>query len=165
MSDDINVIKAWTDGGAMNPGAGAYGVIIPVEGTEDVVELTKGYKLTTNNRMEMMAVIALLEEFGPNKKFTIHLDSEYTKNGCMFWAPAWERKGWVNRDWKTQEIKVIKNLDLWKRLRALCKVNTITFIKVKAHSGVKYNELADQLCTKPMKNPTEVDQGYLDSLP
>lgn len=157
-----NVIVAWTDGSARpsNPGPGGYGIIIPVEGSEEHVTLSKGFYLTTNNRMEMMALLVLLKEFGPNKTFHVYLDSEYVRNGYMFWMRAWAKKKWINTDWKTGAIKPIKNVDLWKELHALSLNNIVRFTKVRAHTGVKYNELADQACGKAAENPTETDTGY-----
>lgn len=159
-------IVAFTDGGCApaNPGPGAYGIILPIEGTEEVLTLSKGYHLTTNNRMEMMALIVLLKEFGPNKTFEVHIDSNYCLQGVKFWMKAWHRKGWKNTDWKTGAEKPIKNLDLWQELYGLCLENSVTFIKVKSHTGVKYNEMADQACTETMKNPTEIDEGYVNKM-
>lgn len=160
MSD--KKIIAYTDGGCAptNPGPGAYGIILPVEGSEEVLTLSKGFHLTTNNRMELMALIVLLKEFGPNKTFDVYIDSAYTMQGARFWMHAWARKNWKNTDWKTGEPKPIKNLDLWQQLFPLYKENKINFFKVKSHTGNKYNEMADQACTEAMKTPTETDVGY-----
>lgn len=156
------VITVYTDGGCNpNPGPGAYAAIIPIDGTDDHITLTKGYKLTTNNRMELMGLIVALEEFGPNKTFDVYIDSQYVINGCKFWVHAWARKGWKNTDWKTGMPKPIKNLDLWQRLYPLLKENKITYTWVKGHSGNKYNELADEACTKSLKDPTATDEGYV----
>jgi len=159
---DEKIILAYTDGGANpNPGPGGYGVILPIEGSEEVLTLSKGYHLTTNNRMEMMALIALLKEFGPNKTFDVYLDSNYVKQGSSAWVWAWARKKWVNTDWKTGIVKPIKNLDLWQELHALLKENKVRFFKVKGHSGDKYNDMADEAATAALKNPTEHDVGYV----
>lgn len=138
---------AYTDGSAIkNPGPGGYGAIIRgPEGEE--VKLSKGYKYTTNNRMEIMGVIAVLEHFGPNKTFEIHTDSSYVLNGCKSWVKYWARNNWV-----TFGGTPVKNADLWKRVQELLAVNKVKLFKVKAHSGVYLNEVADELAKEAAYN-------------
>ena len=143
-----------TDGSSLgNPGPGGYGCVVRLGDT--MIPLSKGYKLTTNNRMEVMAVIATLEEFGPNKRFNIYLDSTYTKDGATGWM-----FGWNKRNWMTQDGQPVKNKDLWMQLWDLLKENEVRWFKVKAHSGVPDNEEADQLAKAAAGNPTEEDIGY-----
>lgn len=168
MSKAAKVVKSitvYTDGSCRptNPGPGGYAIIIPVNDVETVT-ISKGFKLTTNNRMELMAVVETLKEFGPNKTFDIHLDSEYTKGGCMSWVKSWHRNNWIRKDWKTGEVKPIQNLDLWKEVYPLLKENKIFFHKVKAHTGDKYNEMADVAAKAAAENPTEEDTGYLEQI-
>lgn len=146
---------AYTDGSALgNPGPGGYAAVVRCG--DQKVTLSKGYYLTTNNRMEIMSVIATLEEFGPGKHFEIYSDSQYTIDGATKWARNWSRTGWVS--WKTQQP--IKNQDLWKIMLELLAVNKVTFIKVKAHSGIPDNEEADKLAKDAAKAPEAHDEQF-----
>jgi len=153
-------IVVYTDGSASpNPGPGGWGCVIPIdENTE--LKLSGGFIKTTNNRMELLAVIKALEEFGPNKTFDIYIDSNYAKDGLMKWIHGWKRKNWVRVDWETGAEKPIKNLDLWQRAYPLIKENKIYFHKVKAHTGDKYNEMVDVLAKAASVGVTEIDAGY-----
>lgn len=150
----------YTDGSSLgNPGPGGYGVIA-IHGTT-VVKMSKGYKLTTNNRQELMGVIAALEEFGPNKHFIIATDSKYVIDGANTWM-----KNWIRNDWVTYQTgEPVKNADLWKILNELLKVNKVVFFKVLGHSGDPLNEAADVLAKEAAKdNPELIDEGYVASL-
>lgn len=149
------VIKAHTDGSALNnPGPGGYASVVRCG--DLVVTLSKGYYLTTNNRMEIMGVIATLEEFGPGKHFEIYTDSQYTIDCSTKWLGGWNRTGYISL--KTQQP--IKNQDLWRIMHELLAVNKVKFIKVKAHSGIPDNELADKLAKEAASNPTVHDEEY-----
>lgn len=150
----------YTDGSSLgNPGPGGYGAIC-IHGTT-VVKISKGYKLTTNNRMELLGIIAALEEFGPNQNFVIATDSQYAIDGATDWIKGWIRNNWVS--WKSGEP--VKNKDLWMIMDELLKVNKVVFHKVKGHSGDPLNEAADQLCVAAAKdNPETIDEGYIASL-
>ena len=151
-------IEVWTDGSALNnPGPGGYGILIIQNGQE--IEFSKGFKLTTNNRMELLSVIVALDELGPDKKVNINSDSQYVRNGATKWIHGWRRRGWV-----TSDQKPVKNQDLWKQLYDLLKENSVRFTWVKGHSGIRENELVDQLARDAAKSPTERDDGYEDSL-
>lgn len=146
---------AYTDGSSLgNPGPAGYGIVVRLGDTK--VTLSKGYNLSTNNRMEMMAVIALLEEFGPNKRFNIYLDSQYTMDGGMKWIYGWNKRGWVTGDGQP-----VKNRDLWMQMYDLLKENEVRWHKVPAHTGIPDNEEADQLAKAGAGAPTEIDHGYV----
>lgn len=151
------VYHAYVDGSALgNPGPGGYAAIVTYGEAE--TELSKGYHLTTNNRMEIMAVIATLEEFGPNQEFIIYSDSQYTIDGSTKWVKNWKRNKWIS--WKSQAP--IKNQDLWMVMEELLRVNKVQFVKVKAHSGIPGNERADVLAKKAAGSPTTVDNGFVN---
>lgn len=148
------VYHAHTDGSALeNPGPGGYASVVRCG--DQLVTLSKGYFRTTNNRMEMMGVIATMEEFGPNAQFEFYSDSAYVINGSTSWV-----KNWYRNDWFTRGGEPVKNKDLWIMMNELLKVNKVKFIKVKAHSGVPDNEQADQLAKEAARNPTTHDQGF-----
>jgi len=124
---------------------------------ETKATLSKGYFHTTNNRMEAMAVIATLEEFGPGKHFEIYIDSQFVIDVATKWARSWRRTGWL-----TRAQQPVKNRDLWEILLELLAVNKVKFIKVPAHSGIPDNEEADKLAKEAGKNPTTIDHGYVN---
>ena len=144
----------YTDGSALgNPGPGGYGAIIR-HGKKEIV-LSKGYKLTTNNRCEILAVIATLEELGPGKRVHILSDSQYTIDGATKWIHGWRRNNWMTRDGGQ-----VKNKDLWIRLQSLLRENSVKFFKVKAHVGIEGNEKADMVAKAAAANPTDIDVVY-----
>ena len=137
-------IIIFTDGSALgNPGPGGYGVVMIKHG--NTLELSQGYKYTTNNRMEMMAVITALEEIEPtDQPIKIFSDSQYTINGITKgWAKNWRKKGW-----KKSNNKPALNIDLWSRLLDLLeRFPGVSFHWVKGHAGDPLNERADALAT------------------
>lgn len=166
----LEKIVAYTDGSSFpNPGPGGWATVIVVS-EEEQVTLSKGYRLTTNNRMEMMAFIGLLKEFGPGRTFDVYIDSEYVMNGSKMWMHSWYRKGWKRFDFNTGAEKPIQNLDLWKELYPLYKENKVTFFKVKSHTGVKFNEMADVAAGEARKAAAdfpasaEIDKGYEETV-
>lgn len=140
-------IEIFTDGSSLgNPGPGGYGVVI-VEDSKVIQELGGYEKETTNNRMELMAVIEALEYINKNQKgkeIVIHADSTYVLGGVTEWIHNWEKNGW-----KTANKKAVLNQDLWQMLIALVRVSNskISWQKVKGHSGHIYNERADEIAT------------------
>ncbi len=134
-------ITVYTDGGALNnPGPGGYGVIILFNGKEK--EICGGYRLTTNNRMELMACIAALRELkGSREKITLYSDSSYVVNGITKgWAKSWRRKGWRKSDGKPAI-----NRDLWEELLRLTEDLHVDFQWVRGHAGNPLNERCDRL--------------------
>lgn len=138
----------YTDGAARgNPnGPGGYGTILSYTDTKGVTherEKSAGYKKTTNNRMELMAVIIGLESLIKPCEVTVYSDSQYVVN-------AFEKKwinGWIKKGWKRGKNEEVKNVDLWKRLLEAMKPHRVKFIWVKGHAGHPQNERCDKLAT------------------
>lgn len=142
-------VTIYTDGAARgNPnGPGGYGTILSYTDTKGVIherEKSAGYKKTTNNRMELMAVIIGLESLIKSCEVTVYSDSQYVVN-------AFEKKwidGWIKKGWKRGKNKEVKNVDLWKRLLEAMKPHKVKFVWVKGHAGHPQNERCDRLATK-----------------
>jgi ribonuclease HI len=136
----------YTDGACSgNPGPGGWGAIILNE--ENETNISGKEKSTTNNRMELMAPIMALRKIKKASKIIIYTDSIYLKNGITTWIKNWEKNGW-----KSVNKKPVKNKDLWVTLNELSKEYVIDWKWVKAHAGNKYNEIADKLATKAIRN-------------
>jgi len=142
-------IKIYTDGACIgNPGPGGWAAIILSENYKK--ELFGGEKLTTNNRMELMAAIKALEYCNDQEKkqpslksIKIFTDSAYVKEGITVWINSWEKN-----NWKTKDKKNVKNVDLWKKLKELTLSSTIEWNWIKGHSENPMNDLADKLAKK-----------------
>ena len=141
-------VTIFTDGAARgNPnGPGGYGVVMQYIDSKGVLhekELSKGYEKTTNNRMELMAVIAGLEALNRPCQVELHSDSQYIIRAFNDgWADNWQKHGWIKSD-----KKPVKNVDLWKRLLAAAEPHEIAWIWVKGHNGQAENERCDALAT------------------
>ena len=141
LMNDANIIRIWTDGACSgNPGPGGWGVLIKDNNT--VEELSGSEAITTNNRMEMIAVINALKSINSNKKIVIFTDSKYVKDGISSWINNWK----IN-NWKNSQKKDVKNKDLWQELDMLTKKYDIQWEWVKGHSGNIENDIADRLAT------------------
>ncbi len=137
-----NVVVIYTDGACRgNPGPGGWGGILNYKGIEK--ELYGAEKHTTNNRMELMAVIKALEILNQTCLVDLYSDSSYVLKGITDWMPNWKKRGW-----KTASKTAVKNEDLWRRLDALIVNHQIEWRWVKGHSGNIGNERADQLANK-----------------
>lgn len=135
-------VEIFTDGACRgNPGPGGWGAILRYNGTEKY--LSGGDADTTNNRMEMMAVIEALKALKRPCKVTLTTDSQYVKNGITQWIAQWKKKGW-----RTASKQPVKNQDLWEMLDELTNKHQITWHWVKGHSGHPENEKADQLANE-----------------
>ncbi len=136
-------ITIFTDGACHgNPGPGGWGVVLRAGGDEK--QLCGGEKVTTNNRMELMAAIMALEVLSEPCQVQIWTDSQYVRNGITSWIAGWKRNGW-----KTSAKQPVKNEDLWRRLDAAVAAHHLVDWKwVKGHAGHEGNELADQLATR-----------------
>ncbi|MBT8473450.1 MAG: ribonuclease HI [Marinicaulis sp.] len=136
------MIEIYTDGACSgNPGPGGWGVLILDAGGE--TEIYGGESETTNNRMEMMAVIEALKATACAPSILIHTDSQYVKNGITTWIHDWKRNGW-----KTASKKPVKNQDLWQMLDELSAGREIEWKWVKGHAGDAGNERADELARR-----------------
>ncbi|MDY2777175.1 MAG: ribonuclease HI [Collinsella sp.] len=152
-----------TDGAARgNPGNGGYGAVLSYtapSGKKHVLELSGGYRLTTNNRMELLAVICALEALKRPCEVELHSDSQYVVNAFnKHWV-----EGWIKRGWKTAAKKPVKNIDLWQRLLAAKKQHDVTFHWVKGHAGDPLNERCDELATTAADSGTlDIDTGFIE---
>jgi len=154
-SDDQIIIH--TDGGASpNPGVGAYGIVM-VKGSYRK-ELSAGYKLTTNNRMEMMACIVALQALKDPSELILYTDSKYVVDSISKgWVKRWKSKGWKKSDGQLAE-----NIDLWEILMSLTKIHEVKFQWVKGHAGNVENERCDLLVNEARESTKLlIDTGYL----
>ena len=145
-------ITIYTDGSALgNPGRGGYGTVL-ISGKYRK-ELSQGFKYTTNNRMELLAVIAGLETLkkeGNNVR--VYSDSKYVVDAV--------EKNWIG-GWIRKNFKNVKNVDLWKRFIAINKTQNVKYIWVKGHAGIKENEVCDQLAVAAAHSKNQLeDTGY-----
>lgn len=138
-------VNLYTDGACSgNPGVGGYGAIlvhVDANGVKHEKEFSQGYQMTTNNQMELLAVIVGLEALKKPCNVTIYSDSKYV-------VDAFNNKwidGWIAKGWKTAGKSPVKNVDLWKRLLEAKKAHDVEFIWVKGHAGHEYNERCDSL--------------------
>ena len=149
-------VEAWTDGACSgNPGPGGYGVILTWNGERR--ELSRGFRRTTNNRMEILAVIAALEALREPCEITIHADSQYVVNAIeQGWAKRWRANGW-KRNAKEKAL----NPDLWERLLKELSRHRVRFVWVRGHSGHDENERADELAVAAIRGgELAVDEAY-----
>ena len=140
----MNAIDIYTDGACKgNPGPGGWGVLLKSGGTEK--ELFGGEAVTTNNRMEMQAVIEALGALKRPCAVTLHVDSQYVLKGITEWLPGWKAKGW-----RTAAKQPVKNVDLWQKLDALVAGggHKIEWRWVRGHNGDPGNERADELANR-----------------
>ena len=134
-----NPIIIYTDGACSgNPGPGGWGVLMRAGGHKK--ELCGGELDTTNNRMEMMAVIEALTALKKRSDVKIYTDSKYVLQGITEWMDGWKAK-----NWKTASKKPVKNKDLWQRIDTLVQAHNVEMIWVKGHAGDPGNERADEL--------------------
>lgn len=135
-------VAAYADGACRgNPGPGGWGVLLRVGGRER--ELHGGEALTTNNRMELTAVIRALEALEARSRVRLYTDSQYVQKGITEWIHDWKRRGW-----RTAAKKPVKNQDLWLRLEELARAHEVEWHWVRGHAGHPENERADALANK-----------------
>ena len=135
-------VQIYTDGACRgNPGRGGWGAVLVYKGIEK--ELSGGEPMTTNNRMELSAVIAALSALREPCEITLTSDSKYVVDAVTKgWAKSWQARGWVKPD-KSPAL----NPDLWETLLKLLDYHDVTFVWVKGHAGHPYNERCDKLAT------------------
>ncbi len=135
-------VEIYTDGACKgNPGPGGWGALLTFDGKER--ELFGGEDATTNNRMELTAVIEALSALTRTSRVVIHTDSQYVQKGITEWIRGWKAKGW-----RTAAKTPVKNVDLWKRLDELASRHVIDWKWVKGHAGHDGNERADALANR-----------------
>ena len=135
----MSVVEIYTDGACRgNPGPGGWAATLEYNGR--LRELSGAEAQTTNNRMELVAVIRALEALSRPVRARVHTDSQYVRQGITEWMIAWKA-----RDWRTADRKPVKNRDLWERLDALAAGHEIEWRWVRGHSGVPGNERVDRL--------------------
>lgn len=157
---DENVV-IYTDGGCIgNPGPGGYGIVLYNAGRR--MELSGGFRWTTNNRMELTACIVALQALKVDLPVIMHSDSRYVVNGITKgWAKRWRSRGWMRNHTNKAE-----NADLWELLLPLCEEYRVDFRWVRGHAGSPDNERCDQLAMQAAQQPgLPPDQGYEASNP
>lgn len=138
MSD----VVVYTDGACRgNPGPGGWGVWL--RSGEHEKEMCGGEQLTTNNRMELTAVIEALATLKRECKVTVYTDSQYVRQGITVWIHGWKARGWL-----TADKKPVKNVELWQKLDSLNANHSVSWRWVKGHSGDPGNERADRLANR-----------------
>lgn len=142
IRSDSKVVEIYTDGACKgNPGVGGWGALLRCAGHER--EIFGGEKLTTNNRMELLAAIRALESLKRPCKVHLHTDSQYVQKGISQWLDSWKL-----RNWRTSNRKPVKNEDLWRLLDSLAQQHEIEWCWVRGHSGHVDNDRADQLANR-----------------
>jgi len=156
------MIEIYADGACSgNPGPGGWGALLRVGETE--TELCGGEPATTNNRMELLAVIHALQTFAEPMEARVYTDSQYVQKGISEWIHNWKRRGW-----KTAGRDPVKNEDLWRRLDALASRHVLQWHWVKGHAGHPENERADALARTGLEQARRTgdrSRGAADSLP
>ncbi|MCQ2740677.1 MAG: ribonuclease HI [Alphaproteobacteria bacterium] len=140
-------VEIYTDGACSgNPGAGGWGALLRCNGVEK--ELSGGEVETTNNRLELTAVIEALSALKKECSVSLHTDSRYVMDGVTKWLPNWQQNGWRTANKKTP----VKNVDLWQQLESLLEKYQIKWIWVKGHNGHPENERVDKLAREQAKS-------------
>ena len=139
------IVDIFTDGACSgNPGPGCWGAILRIHGREK--ELYGGEPDTTNNRMELTAVIEALKALKRPVKARVHTDSQYVQKGISEWIHAWKRRGW-----RTAAKQAVKNVDLWRALDDQAAQHRVEWLWVRGHAGHAENERADALARRGME--------------
>jgi ribonuclease HI len=149
VSGAAEAVEIYTDGACSgNPGPGGWGAILRARGQEK--ELSGGEAATTNNRMELTAVIRALEALKRPVRARVHTDSQYVQKGISEWIHAWKRRGWI-----TADRQPVKNRDLWQALDRLAAIHDVEWEWVRGHAGHPENERADALARLGMAQFTK----------
>jgi len=156
MNDNNGAVTIFTDGSCLgNPGPGGWAAVLSLDAARK--ELSGGYRLTTNNRMELLAVIEGLTALTQPRKVTLYTDSLYVRDAIeKRWLAGWRKNGWL-----TSAKKPVKNRDLWTRLQPLLDTHAISFRWVRGHSGHPENERCDTLAKQAaVGRNLPADEGY-----
>ncbi|SMY38811.1 ribonuclease HI [Photobacterium andalusiense] len=147
-------VEIFTDGSCLgNPGPGGYGTVLRYKQHEK--ELSGGYFITTNNRMELLAAIMGLASLKQPCQVDLTTDSQYVRQGITQWIHNWKKRGW-----QTADKKPVKNADLWQQLDQETQRHQVQWHWVKGHAGHPENERCDVLARTAAENPTQQDTGY-----
>ena len=157
------LVKIYTDGACSgNPGRGGYGTILVAvddNGVTHKKELTQGFRLTTNNRMELLAAIVGLEALKRPCEVELTSDSKYL-------VDAFNQKwidGWIKRGWRNSNKQAVKNVDLWERLLKAKEPHSVKFIWIKGHAGHEFNERCDRLAVGSSNGDNLLDdEGFIE---
>jgi ribonuclease HI len=141
----VSTVEIYTDGACRgNPGPGGWAALLSIDGREK--ELAGAEALTTNNRMELTAVIRALESLRRPVTARVFTDSQYVRRGITEWVAGWKARGWL-----TADRKAVKNQDLWQRLEELAAAHRIEWHWVPGHAGVPGNERVDRLANQAIE--------------
>ena len=147
-------VEIFTDGSCLgNPGPGGYGTVLRYKQHEK--ELSEGFFMTTNNRMELLAAIVGLASLKEPCQVDLTTDSQYVRQGITQWIHNWKKRGW-----KTTDKKPVKNADLWQRLDSETQRHQVSWHWVKGHAGHPENERCDELARTAAESPDKDDTGY-----
>lgn len=155
----MDKVTIFTDGSCLgNPGPGGWAAILRCNGTEK--ELSGGFRKTTNNRMEIIAVLEALAALTRPCQVDLHTDSQYVCNAIrQKWLPNWQKNGWRNA-----QKKPVKNKDLWLQMAELLRAHQVAFHWLKGHAGHPENERCDELArAQAARGDLPEDSGYLAS--
>jgi ribonuclease HI len=148
-------VQIFSDGSCLgNPGPGGYGVVLVYGGHRK--ELSRGFRLTTNNRMELLAAIVGLQSLKQPCHVTLTSDSQYVRQGITQWIKGWKKNGW-----RTSSKSPVKNADLWRQLDEAAQRHEVEWKWVKGHAGHPENERCDILArTAAESRPSHTDEAY-----
>lgn len=149
-------VEIYTDGACTgNPGKGGFGAVLIYNGNEK--QISKGFRKTTNNRMELLAAVTALDTLKEPCIVDLYSDSKYLIDAInKGWLTSWVKNGW-----KKADKKRVLNIDLWKEIILLTERHSVNFIWVKGHAGNKYNEICDTLAVDAYTNKAEnIDENY-----
>jgi ribonuclease HI len=141
---ELPFVELYTDGACSgNPGPGGWAFILKHPASGKVMESSGGERETTNNRMELTAVVRGLEALKKSSRVELFIDSEYVRKGLSEWMPKWKANGWRRKE--RGESKEVKNVDLWQRLDELVARHHLKYTRVAGHSGHPENDRCDEL--------------------
>jgi len=152
----LKKVEIYTDGACTgNPGKGGFGAVLIYNGNEK--RISKGFRKTTNNRMELMAAIEALKLLKEDCAVDLYSDSKYLTDAInQKWLSSWQKNGW-----KKADKKPVLNRDLWEQLIALLEKHSVTFIWVKGHDGNEYNEICDSMAVEAYTESADnIDKNY-----